>query len=185
MKKIKINLSKTSWIILSAGIFIVVLAGLGVTYSQQVKERNQVYDQLEFTQLRLDMFNIAELESQKSDLEISFANATYRYDSYRADLTQSVISSDVVEKCYEIAEDSNVEIINIGSSVVKTIDLAAVECLAINLTINVTGTMPDYIDYIQNLNEDFTTGYVSTIQILLDDDSNATIQLMVYSYEGE
>jgi hypothetical protein len=35
MKGIKI--SKTGWIILSAGIFVVVLAGLGITRSGQVK----------------------------------------------------------------------------------------------------------------------------------------------------
>jgi hypothetical protein len=43
--------------------------------------------------------------------------------------------------------------------------------------------------YITNLNEYFTTGYVYTSQILddnpEDDNSEATIQLMVYSYEGE
>ena len=185
MKKIKINLSKTSWIILSAGIFIVVLAGLGVKYSQQVKEKNQVEEQLEFTELRLEMFNIAELESQKGDLESSFVNATHRYDSYRADLTHSVISSDVVEKCYEIAEDSNVRIIDIDSTVTKVVNLAAVDCLAIDLNIDVTGDLPDYINYIQNLNDDFTTGYISTIRIILQENSRAAIQLVVYTYEGE
>ena len=167
------------------GIFVVVLAGLGVTYSQQVKEKKQVEEKLELTELRLDMFDIAELESNKKNLEISILNLTSQYDSYRADLTQSVISSDVVDKCYEIAEDSNVKIVNIGSSAIKVIELAAVECLAINLNINVTGTLEDYITFITNLNNSYTTGYVSAIQILLEDESNATVQLVVYSYEGE
>ena len=190
MKKIKINLSKTSWIILSVGVFIVVLAGLGVTYSQQAKEKEEAEQQLELTEMRLDMFNIPELESQKKEMEASVADAEKLYDLYRANLIQSVISSDVVEKCYEIADDSNVQIINIGSSVIKVISFSGVRCVVTNVNIRVSGTLPDYMVYMTNLNEDFTTGYVYTTQIILDDNpeddnSEATIQLMVYSYEGE
>ena len=185
MKKIKINLSKTSWIILSVGIFIVVLAGLGVTYSQQVKEKNEVEEQLEFTEMRLEMFNIAELEHEKATLDSEVSNATYQHDSLRNNLSESVVSSDVVEKCYEIAEDSNVTVINISSTAVKAIEIAAVECLAINLNMNVTGQLADYVIYIQNLNEEFTTGYVSSFQFQLEENHVAMVQLVVYSYEGE
>ena len=41
-----LKLSKTSWLILSAGVFIVVLAGLGLTRSQQMKEQTKVADEL-------------------------------------------------------------------------------------------------------------------------------------------
>ncbi len=185
MKKLKINLSKTSWIILSVGIFIVILAGLGVTYSQQVKEKNEVEEQLGFTELRLGKFNIAELEKDKSDLEISLANNYYIYETIRANLTESVLSSDVTEKCYTIASKSGVEITNISSTSIKSVALADVGCLTINLSITVSGQLPDFITFIKNLNEDFSTGHINNLQILLEENPRASIQFVVYSYGGE
>ena len=68
MKNIKINLSKTSWIILSIGIFIVVLAGLGVTYSQQMKTSNELQQDLDVSEIRLAKYDNAGLEQQESEL---------------------------------------------------------------------------------------------------------------------
>jgi len=43
----------------------------------------------------------------------------------------------------------------------------------------------DFINYIMNLNERYTTGYVTSIQLALEDESRAMIQMVIYSYEGE
>jgi hypothetical protein len=188
MKKIKINLSKTSWIILSVGIFLVVLGGLGVTYSQKAKEKKEVDEQLELTNVRLDMFNISELEDEKYNLEVNLANNTKRHESLGEKLVESVISSDVTEKCYEIASQSNVEIFSIGSTDIKIVQLAALECNSINVQVTVTGELPDFVTYVKNLNQEFSTGYITSVKVELseveDEPNKATIQLVVYSYEG-
>ena len=188
MKKIKINLSKTSWIILSVGIFLVVLGGMGVTYSQKMKDKKEVDEKLELTNVRLDMFNIAELEDEKYYLETKLAGSTSLHESLSKDLVESVISSDVTEKCYEIADQSNVEVFNIGSTEIKTVDLAALECISINVQVTVTGELPDFVTYVEKLNKEFSTGYITSIKVEIAEDENeenkATIQLSVYSYEG-
>ena len=56
MKKLK--LSKTSWLILAAGVFIVVLVGLGLTRSQQIREQSGLDDELSVTQKRLDNLQV-------------------------------------------------------------------------------------------------------------------------------
>ena len=188
MKKLKINLSKTSWIILSVGIFLVVLGGLGVTYSQKVKEKSKAEEDLELTNIRLDMFNISELETEKYNLEVNLANKTKQHETLSKGLVQSVISSDVTEKCYEIADESNVEIFSIGSTEIKNVKLAALECISINVQVTVTGELSDFVTYVQNINKEFSTGYISSIKIEIseveDEPNKATIQLAVYSYEG-
>ena len=187
MKKIKINLSKTSWIILSVGIFLVVLAGLGLTYSQKTKEKKEIDEQLEFTNARLESFNISELQSEKYGLEANLATNISRHESLSENLVESVISSDVTEKCYEIASQSHVEIVNIGSTEIKTVKLAALECISINLQITVTGELPDFVTYVENLNKEFPTGYITSVKIELteeeDQENKAAVQLAVYSYE--
>ena len=188
MKKLKINLSKTSWIILSVGIFLVVLGGLGVTYSQKMKEKKEADEQLELTNVRLDMFNISELESEKYNLETNLASSTSRHETLSKNLVESVISSDVVDKCYEIASQSNVEVFSIGSTEIKTVKLAALDCISINVQVTVTGELPDFVTYVENLNKEFTTGYITSVKVELaedeTEDNKAAVQLAIYSYEG-
>jgi hypothetical protein len=166
----------------------VVLGGLGVTYSQMVKEKKEANEELELTNLRLDMFNISELQSEKGSLEAQLTSSINQHESLSKKLVESVISSDVTEKCYEIASQSNVEIFSIGSTDIKYVELAALECNSINVQIIVTGELSDFVTYVENLNKEFSTGYITSVRIYLeveeDADKKATIQMVVYSYEG-
>ncbi len=120
MKNLKINLSKTSWIILSVGVFIVVLAGLGVTYSQQLKANSQADDELALTELRLEKFDIEELDQQESVLSAILEDSTAIHDTGIIRFQESIESIDVVNKCYAIAAVSGVEIIDIGTTEVQS-----------------------------------------------------------------
>ena len=185
MKKIKINLSKTGWIILSVGVFIVVLAGLGVTYSQQLKTSSEASDELEVTKMRLGQFNIEELESQKASLQELHTELSLQHDTGKTLLLQPVTSIDVTDKCYEIAAENNVEIIDIGTTDVKTDTFIKLPCEMISVNIVVRGELSDMVDFIINLNEDFSTGYIVTVQTVMADTPYTSVQLVVYTYKGD
>lgn len=185
MKKIKINLSKTSWIILSVGVFIVVLAGLGVTYSQQLKSSSEANEKLEVTEMRLRQFNIEELQSQKAILQEQRDDLTSQHDVGKTMLVQQVASIDVTDKCYEIAAESNVVIVDIGTTDVKTETFYNLPCEMISVNVVVRGELSDMVDFIINLNEGFSTGYIVTVQTVMGDTPYTSVQLVVYTYEGD
>ena len=185
MKKIKINLSKTSWIILSVGVFIVVLAGLGVTYSQQLKKNSEANDELEVTEMRLGKFNIEELQQQESELLVLYNTLSSQYDSGKTTFQQPIESIDVIDRCYFIASLSNVEIFDIGTTDIKTGEFANLECEKIAISIMVRGELSDMVNFIININEGFSNGYIQSVQTVMGDSPHTFIQIVVYSYRGD
>lgn len=185
MKKIKINLSKTSWIILSVGVFIVVLAGLGVTYSQQLKENSEANDELELTEMKLAQYNIEELQQQENALHALFDASSSQYDSGRTIFQQSIESIDVTYRCYYIASLSNVEIIDIGTTEVNEAEFVNLDCNKILIQVKVRGELADMVNFIININEGFNTGYIESVQTVIEETPYTSIQIVVYSYRGD
>lgn len=185
MKKIKINLSKTSWIILSVGVFIIVLAGLGVTYSQQLKKNSEANDELELTEMRLGQFNIEELQQQESELLALKHTLSSQYDSSKTQFQQDIESINVTDRCYYIASLSNVEIFEIGTTDMKPGDFINLECDKIAVNIMVRGELSDMVNFIININEGFSTGYIQSVQTRMGDSPYTSIQVVVYSYRGD
>ena len=185
MKKFKINLSKTSWIILSVGVFIVILAGLGVTYSQQLKENSEANDELAVTEMRLAQYNIEELHQQESELLALYDASSSQYDSGKIKLQQSIESIDVTYRCYYIASLSNVVITDIGTTDLKAEEFINLECEKILIQVKVRGELSDMVNFIININEGFNTGYIESIQTVIEETPYTSIQMVVYSYRGD
>jgi hypothetical protein len=188
MKKPKINLSKTGWIILSVGVFVVILGGLGVTYAQQIREKGDLEEELALTDIRLEKLDIAGLQQQESQLEAQLEDVSAEYDVAKDQMLEVVESIEVTEKCYQVSHQSGVEIYHIGTTDVREAELGGVSCYTISVLVRVRGDLPDIVDFIVNLNDSFSTGYVEIIQLHHDEESAdpyATIHLVVYSYVGE
>ena len=171
MKNLKINLSKTSWIILSVGVFIVVLAGLGVTYSQQLKANSQAKDELALTELRMEKFDIDELEQQESVLSALLEDSTALHDTGIIRFQESIASIDVTNKSYAIAAVSGVEIIDIGTTDVQSGFFMDLPCKKIVMKVTVRGELTDMITFVLNMNDSFETGYIEAIQTVVDEEA--------------
>lgn len=185
MKKFKINLSKTSWIILSVGVFIVILAGLGVTYSQQLKENSEANDELAVTEMRLGQFNIEELQQQESALIATHDSISSQHDTSKIKLQQPIESIDVTDRCYYIASLSNVVIMDIGTTDIRPEEFIDLECDKILININVRGELSDMVNFTININEGFSTGYIESVQTVMEESPHTSIQMVVYSYRGD
>ena len=64
-----LKISKTSWLIIAAGIFIVIIAGLFLTRSQQIQEQDRLDDELGIAEMRLDKLQIKKLQQQEEELQ--------------------------------------------------------------------------------------------------------------------
>jgi len=180
------KLSKTSWVILSAGVFVVVLAGLGLTHSQQLQERGQLEDELMVTQMRLDKLDISGLEKQYNDLQTQLEERLAQLNDVKYVLRQPIESIDVTDEFFVVAAQENVEVANISSTSLTKEKFNGVSCTAISLMSTVTGELDDIIDFIISLNSDYTTGYIRSAQIIISEDIVTTnINMVIYSYQGD
>jgi hypothetical protein len=187
MKKLK--LSKIAWLILSAGIFIVVLAGLGLTYSGQKKEQKTLTDELEVSRMRLEKADDAGVQFQQiSQLEERLTDSQSRLTEAKQKLLQAILSVDVTEKFFQIAEASGVTVFNIGTTDIQNAVVDGVNCYKIGIHGTAKGKFSNLIDFIVNINQNYITGYIKTAQIAVGtedlEDNTVNIQLEVYSSKG-
>ncbi len=187
MKGFKV--SKTSWLILSAGIFIVVLACLGVARSGQIKEKDNMSEELSLSSTRLDNIELTGLQVQSAELQEQLKESREQLDGAKDKLRQSAISVDVTDKLYEIGKYYGVSITVMGTTSTQEGSFQGVTCSMISLNAEVTGSLSDIIDFITGLNNNFATGFIRSAQIGVADEaggntSSAGINMVVYSYEG-
>ena len=185
-----LKLSKTSWLILSAGIFLVVLAGLGVTRSGQMKEQTRLGEELNISESRLEKTQVTSLQTQLGELQDRLEESESQLAEAKNRLRQTVLSVDVTDKFFEIAKYSDVVVMNMATSTIAKNTIAGVDCATISLGATITGDVTNIIDFIINLNKGYTSGYVKSAQISLNNISSevssasASIQMVVYSYKG-
>jgi hypothetical protein len=189
------KLSKTGWLLLSAGIFIVILAGLGVTRSQQLKEQSYLEEELNLSSMKMDTIQVSHLSPQLDELQQRIDESQNQFTTVKDRLRQSLISADVTEKFFAIADNCSVEIQNLTNTVIKPGQLSGLNCSQTSISASVNGDEDDIVAFLIALNEGFTTGYVQSIQMIVaeetgessegEPESSANFQLIIYSYEGE
>ena len=192
-----IKLSKTSWLILSAGIFVVILAGLGVTRSQQLKEQSFLEEELTLSTMKMDTIQVSHLRPQLDELQQRIDESETQLAEVKDRLRQTVVSADVTEKYFAIAEYCDVEIQNMSNTVILRTDLAGIACSQTTISASVTGDLENIVDFLVAMNEGYTTGFVQSVNIDVAietteteeaeeaPESTAHFQIIIYSYEGE
>jgi hypothetical protein len=185
-----LKISKTSWLILSAGIFIVVITALGLTRSQQLKEQSQLDEELSVAEMRLGSLEVKQLRQQHDELLGRLDESNVQLTMAKDGLRQTVESIDVTDEFFKIAQSCDVEISSITTSGIQIENLEAISCAMITLGAVVKGEVPNIINFVISLNSDFTTGVVKSVQISIpntadEKDSTINMQMVVYAYKGD
>ena len=185
-----LKLSKTSLLILLAGIFIVIVAGLGLTRSQQTQAQGQLDEELSIAEMRLNKLQETQLRQQQEELQKQLDESAIRLAAAKDKLRHSVESIDVTDEFFAIAQSSGVAVASVSSSTIKSGELKGVGCSVITLNAVVAGDVPDFISFIISLNNDFTTGVVESAQMSIPEtadagESSTNIKMVVHAYEGD
>ena len=183
------KLSKTGLLILAAGVFIVMLVGLGITRYGQISEQDNLNDALSVSETRLGTVNLQPYEVQKAELLEQLVASESLLEEAKNRLIQTVISVDVTDKFYEIAAYHSIIIDSISTTKNLIGDYEGVVCTLITISAAVTGDLSHVIDFIAGLNNNFSTGFVQSVKIDISDDTvengaSADILMVVYTYEG-
>ena len=187
MKRMK--LSKISWLILLAGVFIVVLAGLGLTRSQQLQEQTRLDEELGITETRLNNLQVTDLRQQQEQLQERLDERITELAEAKDRLRWPIESIDVTDEFFSIAHYCDVKVMHLATSTIATEELEGLQCSVISLSASVVGEVSDLINFVISLNSDFTTGIVESVSISnpeasAETEPSSNIQMIVHSYEG-
>ncbi|MFC1916011.1 hypothetical protein ACFLW4_04875 [Chloroflexota bacterium] len=184
------KLGRTSWLIISIGIFIIILAGLGTIRFQQVNEQNQLIEKLALTQSKLKLIQPEQLSHRQEELEQQLPERTSQPETAKAILSQPIGIISISDILFELADANNVEITEIRSSGMAESELEGVHCLALSLIAEINGEVADLVSFITRLNDDLATGVINSLEINIpgttdENKSSANIQLIIYTYQGD
>jgi hypothetical protein len=191
-----LKLSKTSWLILAAGVFLVVLAGLGLTRSQQLKEQTRLDDELSMSEKRLATLQTAQLSQQLEDLRVNVEEAQAQLEEAQARLRQTVVSVDVTDEFFKIAEYCSVNVTTLSTTTISQTKYKDLTFSTIALTATVSGKKADIINFIISLNNGYVTGNLQSAQVTFNEAFQedgteepeldaAIVNMMIYSYEEQ
>ncbi len=182
--------SKASLMVLVGGIFLVAFVSLGAAYLQKNSQRAKASAELSSTEQRLSNMKLKMLYGQKQDLQVQLKQIGSQITEATANLTQPIDSIDITDALFKIAKSASVNITSITSTGIGSDDLSGVPANLNQPAIAAEGEMSKLIDFITRLNNDFTTGVVTSYDISLSDNatpqiSKASIRLAIYTHQGE
>ena len=182
------KLSKTSWLLITIGVFVIVLVGLGVIRSQQVNQQNQLNEELNTAELKLNGLQTEPLSQRRAELEQQLSQITSQSETARTALSQPLGSIDVSDFLFDIAEANSVNITVLKSSGLASTELAGITCTVLPLSASVEGNLADLASFITQLNEDLANSVIGSVSINVPEASeeipSASIQLVIYTYQG-
>ena len=183
------KLSKTSWLIIIIGFFVIILVGLGVVRSQQVHQQNELNEQLALAQSKIQVIQLEQLSHRQGELERHLSETDSQSESAKKILSQPIRSITISDLLFNVAEANSVNVTEITSSGLASEELAGVTCSVLPFTARVEGELTNLVSYITMLNSDLTTGFVKSVEINVPETSStkkpsANIQLVIYTYQG-
>ena len=112
------KLSKTAWLALGVGIFVIAFASLYMVYSRQSGEQEQLAKSLTAAQALLPQLvsEKNDLEDQLAQCESELAKATLSLSRATAKFPKSVESIECDETLFGIADDCDLEIAELTAS---------------------------------------------------------------------
>ena len=184
------KLSKTSWLFLTIGVFVIAFASLGAVGSQQVIQQNQLSEELTLAQLKLKGFQLEQLSYRQGELEEHLSQTISQFETTKAILSPPIGSVATSGILFDIAEAYGVEVTEINSSGLTSGELEGIPCSILPFTTRVEGDLPALVDFITRLNGDLTTGVVKSVIISIpemtsEEKSSADIQMVIYTYQGD
>ena len=150
--RFSLRLSKTAWLILGIGIFIIAFGGLYMLYSQQDNEGKQLDDSLLAAQTTLPKVTsekedwerqLTQLESQLTQLDSQLTQATSLLAQRKMSFPESVESIEYDERLFQIANGSGLEITTLTASEPgdETVEVEVEDIEVEDITYSVTSFM--------------------------------------------
>ena len=177
------RLSKTAWLILGIGIFVIAMGSLYFLYSRQGDEQEQLNDSLSVAQATLPTLvsekedwesqltqgesRLTQQESQLTQRESQLAQATSLLDTTQASFPESVESIEYDELLFNFAHGCNLTITKLTASEPSDEMIEDITYSVTSFTVDVKGEVANILDFINAIvtSEDFTCATAELVNI--------------------
>jgi len=206
-----LKIGKTTRWILTIGILAVLLGGLGIYYFRQQTEQSALIAGLTQAQQNLieytSKYTAQEFEAQKKDLETRIDKASSRLAALQGEFESSLESIDINESLYATANQANVTITNLSSSLPEEYEIIVprdgestegteeepiiIPCRIFALRVATKGDVVALLNFLDKLNQIFPTSVIDSAKIDVREEATegeaiATmhLELKIYIYEA-
>jgi hypothetical protein len=160
-----VKLSKTTWILLVAGVILIAGTSLGVIRSQQVDQQNQIESKLNQARQKLEVLNTSDLQIKKEELTLQITGVNTQIDTTLGKLSIPEDNINATDRLLKSAQNFNVNITNISSAGETAGEIDGITSNVLPLSIQATGSISNIANFVCNLSQEFPTGIVKTVQL--------------------
>ena len=173
----KLRLSRTAWLMLSIGIFVIAMGGLFMVYRGQVSQQQELNSKLSQAQTELPILvsQREKLESQLAGMENDMAQVISSLESAKAKFPESVDSIEYSEVLFKVAGDLDLKIVILTASGTEDEEVDGIIYSVTLFDVVVKGEVDDVLDFVHVIST--TDGFTTTTGELIDF-ATATVELV-------
>ena len=184
------KLSKTSWLVLAVGIFVIFFAGLGLVRYQQIQQQNRLRWEISVAEHALKGTQPEQLFEEKTKLERQLGQATSQFEAVKAIFSQPVKAVAASSILFDIAEAHELEVTEISSLASDSDSLYGINCSVMSITARVEGDVTNLVSFIIDLNNQLVTDTIRSITITFpetgsEENPSIDINMAIYTYQGD
>ncbi len=187
--KLKPKLTRTTLLLIVAGVCFIASVALSLVCSQQVQQQSQLKAKLVLDQSNLKGIRLEQLSSQQAELEKQLSQATSQFGAVNATLSRSIGSTNASNTFFDVAKANGLEVTEITSPGSANDTLGKVTCSSILLKAKVDGNIANLVSFVTKLTSSFVTDVksvtITTSGTPIGENATADIQLVIYSYRGD
>ena len=188
------KISKTARWILTIGILAILLASLGVNYGRQMAEQNRLNANI--AQARQVVAQYTDTyAAEKKELETRLNQANSSITSLQSSFREYTQSIEINETLFQAAEDANVTITKLTSSIPAEEELNGITYCVFTLSITAEGEVVALLNFSNKISERFSTAAIESVKITVpeveeeegesEEESTINLRLKIYVYERE
>jgi hypothetical protein len=190
------RLSRTAWLVLGIGIFVIALATLYTVYSRQSSEQEELKKSLAGAHLPKLISQREALESQLTEQQSRLAEAQSSLSTAQASFPKLPASIDYDEVLSEIAHDYSLEVMSMAAAEPREKKVEDVTYIVISFEVEVRGEVNSMLGMVNAIatDERLTSAGVELVNIKVPQVATegeepekplGTIKFVGYSYGGE
>lgn len=202
------KLSRTTWVFLAAGAFIILAAALGLAFINNGQEQDDIKEKLESTNQRLKAAAVPSndgLLAREKALQDQIAQMTSRVGQAKSLLEADLESIEVAGELYALAEASGVKVVSMTSPGRIERNVKRYSFSTLPLNVRAEGAVPNLVEFASRVTGRYPTGAVESAEITVPRPSEqggsgggsapqsagapkepfVSLNLRIYSYAGE
>jgi len=161
----KTKISKTTWLVLGIGIFVILMAMLIMNYRNQTAEQAGLNRQITSIKQQITKIPVAELTAKQTLLNKQLAENNTGIQAIKTSLTQPPHAGNVVSTLYSLAKVCNIEIEDIKSAGISSQKLEKISFSSLPLTVAVKGSVSDILAFTEKITSEYSTCIVNPVGI--------------------